>query len=166
MKVTDAVVWTGSDFALAAALVLGIGSAMEGAVRVTRSRPYRAGVAVALAAAVLLVWINGAVGIIGDEDHPGNAMFGGVLAIAALGAVTARLRPQGMARALVATALAQAAVAAIALLAGMASPASGPFEIGGLSAGFTALWLASAWFFRRSAREQAYSSDVTRRKGP
>ena len=60
-----------------------------------------------------------------------------------------------MARALVAMALAQALVAAIALLAGMHQyPGSSVFEILGLTGFFVALFLGSAWLFRYSAREQ------------
>lgn len=90
---------------------------------------YRAAVGVALAAAFVLVWMNLAVGVIGSEDNPANLMHGGVLAAAIVGVVIARFRPRGMARALLATALAKALVAVIALIAGLGFPASGPLEI-------------------------------------
>jgi hypothetical protein len=70
-----------------------------------------------------------------------------VLAVGIVGAFAARFRPQGMARALVATALAQALVAVIALTAGLGSALV-------LTGIFMALWLVSAWLFRRAAREQ------------
>ena len=63
--------------------------------------------------------MNLAVGIIGTEDNPANLMYGGVLAVGIVGAIIARFQPHGMARALVATALAQALVAVIALIAGL-----------------------------------------------
>jgi hypothetical protein len=66
----------------------------------------------------LLVWTNLAVGIIGEPDELANLMYVGVLAVGILGAITARFRPAGMARALLATALVQALVAGIALIAG------------------------------------------------
>jgi hypothetical protein len=56
-----------------------------------------------------------------------------------------------MARTLVATALAQALVAVIAVIAGMGRPASPPLEILGVTALFAALWLVSAWLFRKAA---------------
>jgi hypothetical protein len=77
---------------------------------------YRSIVGVALAAAFLLVWVNLAVGIIGTEDYLANVMYVGVLAVGIIGAIIARFRPHGMARALFATALAQALVAVIATL--------------------------------------------------
>lgn len=113
---------------------------------------YRSAIGVALAAAFLLVWLSLGVGIIGKDGDPANLMYFGVLAVGMIGAVFARLRPQGMARALFATALAQALVAAIALMAGLGLPWSGTAEILVLNGCFIALFAASAWLFRRAAR--------------
>lgn len=52
-----------------------------------------------------------------------------------------------MAGALLATAMAQGLVAVIALIAGLGF--TGP-----ITGFFAALWLASAWLFRKAAREQ------------
>jgi hypothetical protein len=120
----------------------------------TRNSAYRAAVGVALAAAFILVWVNAAVGIIGSEDNNANLMYGRVLAVGIAGAIVARFQPHGMACALVATALAQALVAAIALVAGLGSPGSGPLEIAALNGFFAALWLISAWLFRKAARSK------------
>jgi hypothetical protein len=59
-----------------------------------------------------------------------------------------------MARALVATALAQATVAAMALIAGLGSPVTGPLEIVMGNGLFVALFAGSAWLFQRAAQEQ------------
>jgi hypothetical protein len=155
MQVTDEVDWDLADFASAGALLVGVGVTYELAARMTASRAYRAAVGVALAAALILVWMNLAVGIIGTEDNPANLMFGGVLAVGIVGAVIARLQPQGMARALVATALAQALVAVIALIAGLGSTGPGwPGDILVLTGFFAALWVGSALLFRKAARER------------
>jgi len=156
MQFTKEVTWTAFDFGLAVVLILGVGIPFELAVRRTRNRAYRAGLGVALAAALLLVFINGAVGIIGSEDNPANLMYGGVLAVALIGALIARFQPNGMSRALFATAVAQALVGAIALGAGLGATApSFPDAIIYLTAFFAAMWLLSAWLFRKAAREQA-----------
>jgi uncharacterized membrane protein YdcZ (DUF606 family) len=147
MRFTDEVDWTPADFAFAGALVLGVGLTYELTVRTTASRAYRTAVGVALAAALLLIWINGAVGIIGSEDHPANRMYGGVLAVGIIGAVVVRFRAYGMARVLVAVALAQLLVAVIALVAGFGF--TGPITVF-----FSGLWLASAWLFEKAAKEQ------------
>jgi hypothetical protein len=153
MQFTDEVNWTAADFVVFGAMLAAAGGAFELAARMTRNAAYRAAVGVALAAAFLLVWANGAVGIIGSEDNPANLMFGGVLAVGLVGAAVARFRPPGMARALVATALAQALVAVIAA-------ASGAGYIFVATAFFGALWLASAWLFRRAALEPAAAGAV------
>ena len=110
MQFTDEVVWDVADFAIFGALLLGAGVTYELAARMTGNTTYRFAVGLALAAAFILVWVNGAVGIIGSEDNDANLMYGGVLGVGVIGAVIARFRPHGMARALFATALAQASV--------------------------------------------------------
>ena len=120
MQFTDQVVWDVADFAIFGALLVGVGVTFELAARKTGNSAYRSAVGVALAAVFILVWVNGAVGIIGSEDNDANLMYYGVLAVGLIGAFVARFQPRGMARALFATALAQALVAVIALIAGIA----------------------------------------------
>ena len=156
MQFTDEVVWDVADFAVAGALLVGAGVTLELAARRTGNGAYRAAVGVALGAAVILVWVNGAVGVIGSESNDANLMYGGVLAVGVIGALIARFRPHGMARALLATALAQALVAVIALIAGLGS--TGPIwprDILMLTGFFVALWLGSASLFQKAARGEA-----------
>ena len=69
-----------------------------------------------------------------------------------------------MARALLATALAQALVALIALIAGKhRAPVSSVFEILGLNGFFVALFVGSAWLFRRATRRQQEARRGARR---
>ena len=100
----------------------------------------------------LLVWINGAVGIIGSEDEQANILFLGVLLVAGLGAIIVRFGAAGMAGAMAATALVQALVPVIAstVWPGSAELVWSP-EVLGLTGFFTALWLLSVWLFRKSA---------------
>jgi hypothetical protein len=119
MRVTDEVAWDPGDFMFLGILLVGVGVTYELTSRTTEHTAYRAAVSVALAAAFILVWMNLAVGIIGSEDDPANLMYGGVLVVGIIGTVIARFQPHGMARALSATALAQALVAVIALVAGL-----------------------------------------------
>jgi hypothetical protein len=156
MQFTDEVVWDVADFAIAGTLLVGAGVTLELAARRTGNGAYRAAVGVALGAAVILVWVNGAVGVIGSESNDANLMYGGVLAVGVIGALIARFRPHGMARALLATALAQALVAVIALIAGLGS--TGPIwprDILMLTGFFVALWLGSASLFQKAARGEA-----------
>ena len=124
--------------------------------------PYRSAIGVALAAAFILVWLSLGVGIIGKDGDPANLMYFGVLAVGIIGAIFARFQPHGMARALVATALAQTLVTVIALTARLGLPWSGPAEILALNGFFVALFVGSAWLFRRSARRQPPGSATSR----
>ena len=98
---------------------------------------------------MLLGWVNGAVGIIGSEGNEANLMYGGVIVVGAIGAVIARFKPAGMARALLTTALAQTLVALIALVGRMGS---GPLEIVTINGFFVALFVGSAVLFWKAAR--------------
>ena len=95
----------------------------------TGNTAYKSAVGLALATPLLLVWM--------------------------IGAIIARFQPHGMARALIATALAQALVAVIALIAGMhQAPYTSVGEILGLNGFFVALFLGSALLFLNAARER------------
>ena len=146
--------WTLFDFVFAGALIFGTGLTYVLAARKAGNIAYRSAVGVALAAAFILVWLTGAVGIIGTEDNNANLMYIGVLAVGIIGAIVARFRTHGMARALFATALAQALVAVIVLIFGLGPPWSPPVEILGLNGFFVALFVGSALLFRYAGREQ------------
>ena len=109
-------------------------------------------IGIMLAAAFFLLWANAAVGLIGSEEEPANMMYLGVLAVGIIGAIIARFKPTGMAIALFATALAQALVAVIALIAGMHRyPDSSVTEIVNVNVFFVALWVGSALLFRHAS---------------
>jgi hypothetical protein len=155
MQVTDQVVWDVADFAIFGALLVGVGVTYELAARKTGNVAYRTAIGVALAAAFILVWVSLGVGVIGQDGDPANLMYFGVLAVGIIGAIIGRFQPQGMARALFGTALAQALVAVIALIGGFGSTAPiWPLDTLILTGFFAALWLMSAWLFRKAAREQ------------
>ncbi|MEC9015985.1 MAG: hypothetical protein VYD37_05835, partial [Gemmatimonadota bacterium] len=122
---------------------------------------YRFATILALATAFILVWLIGAVGVIGVEGDPFDLMYFGVLAVGLIGAIAARLQPHGMARALFATAFAQALVTFVALIVGkhQSSVSSVP-EILILNGFFIALFLGSARLFRNAARQETPADDL------
>ena len=144
MQFTRDVDWTAGDFLFAVVLIGGVGAAFELAVRRSHSPAYRAGIAFALAAAFLIVWANGAVGMIGPEGNPYNLYFYGVILVALIGAVIARFRPSGMSWAMGFAAVAQAVVSGGGLYG---DPRGGLFSLA-----FAGLWLGSAAFFGKAAR--------------
>jgi hypothetical protein len=153
MQFTREVKWTPSDFATMAVMLGSVGGAFELVVRVARSNTYVFAAGVAALAAFLMTWINLAVGIIGNENNPANRMFFGVLAIGLVAVLFARLKPLGMARAMEATAVAQAATCVFALAMG---EGRGALLIGWL----VVMWLVSAQLFRKAARQEAGARGV------
>ena len=126
----------------------------------TTSTYYRLGLGLALASMLFLVWAIGALGIIGDGSRH-DRVYLGVIAVFVVGAVLARLRARGMALVLVATALAQAVVGGIALVAGYHDvPGASVLEIVGLTGMYVVLFGTSAWLFRQAA-EAAHAPRAT-----
>ena len=118
----------------------------ELAARRSRKWSYRAAAFAALMDAFLIIWANGAVGIIGDGDSAVNLMFPGVVAIALVGSLSARFRPKGMAVAMLVAAAAETLATLTALIGG--------WDMRGavFSAFFIAPWLLAAALFREAAK--------------
>ncbi len=149
MQFTGEVNWTPFDFAVFGILLALACGACELAVRMSRgNRLYRVGAFLAVATGFLLVWANLAVGFVGSETNPYNLWYAGVLAIGVTGVLIARFRPRGMAAALAATALAQAAVGLVAQFSGMEHPWPATLL-------FTGLWWVSAMLFHAAGRSGA-----------
>jgi len=151
-RLTPEMQWNAFDFVVWGAM-LGSGLLAMELAMLGGGLAYRLGVGFAAAAALGLVWVNGAVGIIGSEDDGANLLFSGVLATALIGALLARFEAKGMARAMVAAAVAQAAVAVIALALGWAW--ENVRELVGATGLFGVLWLISARLFANEARAKA-----------
>lgn len=141
--------WTLSDFVVMGALLASACGGYELAAWISTDRAYRAAAGIAILAGFLTVWVNLAVGMVGNEDNPYNLLFAGVLAIALLGALFARLQARGLVRAMCAAALAQALAATVALGAGW-DPRGALFSMF-----FVAPWLMSAALFAVAARNPA-----------
>lgn len=147
MRFTSEVDWSPGDFVVMGIMLGSVCVAFEIAVRVARSHAYVVATGIAVVNGFLITWSNLAVGIIGNEGNPANLMFFGVLLIGLAGAAIARLAPAGMARAMLVTAVAQAATSVVALLVDGA-------YIFVITMFFVGLWLASARLFQRAAQLQ------------
>lgn len=153
MQFTREVDWDEADFITMGTMFALAGGAIELAVRASASAAYRAGAIIAVVGTFLLIWMNLAVGIIGSENNPANLMFAGVIAVAVGGSAIGRFKPLGMARAMAATAVAQALVGIIALAGNMgADGVAWPRDVIVLSIFYTGLWASSAALFRKAAR--------------
>ena len=147
--------WDLLDFLVFGGMIAALAIIVLVARRASRNPSYRLAMVIAAIGGFLVAWVNGAVGIIGDAQNDANLLFFAVLAVAVTGALLARLRAAGMARALYATAAAQTsvAIAAIALGLGESSPVW-PQGLIMLTAVFTGIWLLSAWLFGKAARRE------------
>lgn len=150
MQFTDEVKWSVFDFVFMGTLLFCTGLAYVLVSRRFRDIAHHAAVGIAVMTALLLIWVNGAVGIIGNEGNTANALYFGVLAIGIIGVAIARFRPQAMAHAMFATALAQALVPIIALVVWRPLIEETPGVIGVfiLNAFFVILWAESGLLFK------------------
>ncbi|WP_066794071.1 hypothetical protein [Sphingomonas soli] len=153
MRFTSEVNWGPEDFFVMGAMIALALGAYDLLARMAGNGAYKVASALAVLGAFLLVWINLAVGIIGDERNPANLMHVGVLAILIGGAAAVRLQAGGMARTLFAVAGVQALIATIAVLGGMG--ADGPIwprDVLGVTVVLSGIWLLSGALFRHAAR--------------
>jgi hypothetical protein len=146
-RLTAEMAWDRADFVLFALMPAAAAGAWELAMRKSGDRTYAAGAIVAAGAALLLLLVNAAVGLIGSEDDPANLVFFGVLSLALGGAIAVRFRAEGMARVMAVTAGAQVAAGALGLA--MVPDVRG-FILG--TALLVPLWLLSSRLFAKSAR--------------
>lgn len=145
MRFTSEVNWTPSDFVFAAILLGSIGLGMEFAVRKSGNAAYRGAAALALLASFLIIWVNGAVGMIGSEDNSYNLLFALAIVAALIGAVATRFRPRGMALATLAAGLVQASLGIFGMFTDLR---------GGILATILAgLWFVAAALFMRSGQD-------------
>ncbi|MDP3964924.1 MAG: hypothetical protein Q8Q20_04720 [bacterium] len=145
--------WTLSDFVLMGVVLLSAGFAYELIARRSEKTVYRVAFGVGLGGAFLLFWVNGAVGIIGNEDNGANLMYGAVFVVGLVGSLLARFKPRGMARTLFIAAIVQMLVPVTALL--IWSPqdtswAPGVLGVFALNSFFAAVFLVSALLFRQA----------------
>ncbi|HEY3294014.1 MAG TPA: hypothetical protein VGL38_01095 [bacterium] len=145
--------WTFFDFVFMGVLLFGSGLTYVLISRLSDSKAYRFAVGIAVATGLLLIWGNAAAGIIGSEGKLPTVLYVSVPAVGFICAFIARFRPRGMARALFATALAQALVPLIALIFWRPAFDEPPGMVGVfiLNALFIALFVTSALLFRRAS---------------
>jgi hypothetical protein len=116
---------------------------------------YRLGLLVALGTALVLVYGTGALGIIGAGGRA-DLLYAASLAVLVVGAVVARFRAPGMARALVAAAGAIVVATVVALV--FVVPGRDDVslvDLLGLTVMFAGGFAVAAALFRRSARQRA-----------
>lgn len=149
MQFSDEVVWTLSDFIIAGTFLFGTGLTYKLITRKSGNVMYRIAIGFALFTGLFLLWVNGAVGIIGSESNPINLLYFGVIAVGLIGAILARFQANGLVYTMFAMAIAQALIAVIAIIGGYhPNPESAVFEIIAVNGFFIMLFIISALLFR------------------
>jgi len=139
--------WNGMDFVVMGTMLAVACALYEFGARMGGSLLYRAAFGLAVLTGFLVVWVNLAVGMLGDSDNPANLPFALVLLVAAAGALAARFRARGMAAAMAAAGVVHLLAVALALPMGFRG-----YELL-LTACFAVPWFASALLFRGAARQ-------------
>jgi hypothetical protein len=148
MQFSDEVQWTAFDFVFAGILIFGTGFLFELARKKANNKAYTLASAVALAGIFLLIWVNGAVGIIGDSGI--NVLYGSVFLTGLIGSLIARFKPRGMAITLFATAIVQLLVPVVALLMNTPDFSPGVVHVFLLNGIFAGLFAVSGSLFRQA----------------
>jgi hypothetical protein len=114
----DGWLWTAFDYAFAWVIFSLVSLGLTFVASKANGMTYKAGGAVAILTAFLLIWINAAVGFIGDGDlfDSPNGLYVAVVLFGIMGAVWSRLEARRMSQALYATALALALVPVVSYL--------------------------------------------------
>lgn len=107
MLFTHEINWEPLDFGVAWLLIFGTGISFHFICRAYRNSIYKIASALAVCAGFAIIWINGAVGIIGNEENPINFLFGIVLLIMFLGSYLVKRSPRKMAWVMLVTAVSQ-----------------------------------------------------------
>lgn len=145
MRFSSEVNWTAYDFVVAAIMLGALVGAFELVVRLSGSLPYRAAVVVAAGATFLMVWAQGAVGLVGSENDLFNLLFLAPLLVGAAGCFIVGFKARGMSRVLAAMAVIQAITLAIGYAVTRDADAF-------LIAFWVFAWSLSAWLYSRAAR--------------
>lgn len=143
--------WTAGDFVVMGVMLLIACGTVELGARMSEQLLYRVGVIVAVGTGLLTVWVNLAVGMIRGEGNPQNLMFLGVLAIALLGGFAVRFAAKGMARVMLAAAIAQALIAAAVAVVPLDE-----LYIASLIGLFALPWLLAAGLFHLAAGNREF----------
>lgn len=154
MQFSNEVAWDLLDFIVSGVLLSGTGAGFIIISRLSDQIMYRTALGIALFSALLLVWVNGAVGLVGSENNDFNLLYFGVALLLIIGAFISRFRAKGMAIALFVTTAVQASTILVAIFTAQHQSAeSSVIEIILVNVFFTTLFLISGGLFWKVEEE-------------
>ena len=116
MQFTDEGNWNLFDFVFAGVLIFGTAFTYKLITRSKSNIAYRFAVGIALGTGFIIIWANGAVGIIGSEENPVNLVYYVLLLIGLIASFAVRFKPRGMSLTMFALAAGQALIAIVVLV--------------------------------------------------
>lgn len=154
MQFTTEVNWTFSDFLIAGILISGSGLSYIYLRSKSDIPEYRLAFGVAVFSTLLLIWVNGAVGLIGSENNPFNMWYGAVVLTGIAGTMVSRFRADYMSYVMVAMSFVQSLIMSAALITGeQHAEVSSVAEIIGVNGFFIILFLVPAFLFMKAHRQ-------------
>ncbi len=148
----DGMQWTGFDYIFAWVLFTFIALIFSFIIGNSYSGSYKAALGISAIATFLLVWITGAVGIIGDSDI--NTLYGIVALIILAGSAVARLKAGRMMYVLYAAALAQFIIPIVALVVNTPDFSPGVLQVFVLNAFWVVMFAAAGLLFSDAAHTE------------
>ncbi len=142
--------WTWSGFVVIGSLIFVTAFIYELVAKRVDSKFYKAGVALGVIAAFLLVWVTLAVGFIGDENTA-NLLYLLMIPTALVISLIVKFEPKKLAQILCGMAVAQMLIPVAAVVFWPMDFAPGFFRVSILSLGFAAMWLGAAFLFRKAS---------------
>lgn len=141
--------WTKGDFVFATVLIFGTGLLFEIArMKAANNNAYKYAAGLALLATFLLIWVNGAVGIIGDSDV--NIFYAGVVLTLFLGTIISRLKPKGMAYTLFMAAAIQFLIPIVAYIINEPNFSPGVVQVFMLNGFWVMMFVGSGLLFKNA----------------
>jgi hypothetical protein len=143
--------WPPGTFVFVYLLFFGTGMAYALIARTMNAWTYKAAVALALVAGFVLGW--SAMVHMSETENPVNLVYFGILAVGAVGAGLARLKPAGMARAMFAMAATLAVAFLITQVLSSDTPAGPVWNVGAMHGGFVLIFAAAGLLFRHAGAQ-------------
>lgn len=154
IQFTSEVDWDLPDFLIMGTLMAMVGGGIELAVKLSKNIRYRLAAVLALLSGFLLMWVNMAVGIIGDGDLPVDLPYFLVMLGGVVGIVASRFRPAGLAVTLYLMVAALVLIAVGVIVTGSLPPYATGKDVLGITGFFATLFLVSALLFQQAARDE------------
>lgn len=145
--------WDTFDFVFAYVVFFMTFFAIEMVVKHSKNGTFRMAVAVQVVTMLALLWINGAVGIIGNEGNVVNVWYLAIIALGFLGPLLTRMKGNAMSYVLFTMAVIQMAIPTVAAIVFRPIAAEPPGVIGifFLNGFFALAWVASGLMYRNAA---------------